>query len=103
MSRGGSYRSLQPRPKPCGGCGAPVFWVVNTATGKHLPCDIAESDVGDVVILQDGIHADVLDSESARAWVGRKYRIHFATCPLTRGYRRKRGIPEPRQEAPRAR
>jgi len=95
VSRGGTYRSLQPKPTPCKLCGAPIFFVISTGTNRRIPCDPEAVEDGDTVVLQDGVHADVLGPDAARAWVGRKYRCHFATCPQTRAYRRKRGIPEP--------
>ena len=71
----------------------PIFSVTSTPTGKGIPLDLEPAAAGDVVLLPEGTHADVLGPEAARAWVGRKFRIHFKTCPHTHGYRRKRGIP----------
>jgi len=91
MSRGGSYR---PAPPTCSHCHAPVRWIHISATGKRWPCDPEAAEAGTIVVLPDGAGVELAGEDLAN-WKGRTFRFHFATCPTTQGWRRKRGIPEP--------
>lgn len=97
-----SYRPLQPEITNCRTCGAPVFWVRASATWKWFPCDAAHVPNGNVVLI-DHRTAKVMGPEEAAATAAtseRTFQSHFRTCPQAAGWRRRRGVPEPRVEVP---
>jgi len=90
-----TYRPLQPELVPCRSCKALIFFATVTKTGKKIPMDPEAVDDGNIVLSPDCRDAEVLGPGEAPTFPGRKYRSHFATCPDAKGWRRKRGIPEP--------
>lgn len=91
----GSYRQLMPKPTPCRSCKAPIFFVRHHATRKAMPVDFKPSDAGNIVIDEGGRDAVSLGPEEAATYRGRKYVVHFMTCPDAKFWRKSRGIPEP--------
>lgn len=92
VSGGGRYRPLQPYVVHCRSCKAPIFWAT-TSGDRRIPIDA--NPVPDGTLIVDGDVAYLLGSLGLEDYSGPRYQTHFATCPDAKGWRRKRGIPDP--------
>jgi hypothetical protein len=97
----GRFRPLQPQARlvPCRSCRAPIFFARILASGKPVPIDPEPVADGNLVLVDpEGQCVNVLTPAEVPSYAGAKFQTHFRTCPDAKGWRRKRGIPEPSRQ-----
>ena len=62
----------------CRSCGANIYWLENTRTGKVAPIDAQPSEKGNIAIDLEGMQYDVVPAPSRKVMLRTN---HFMTCP----------------------
>lgn len=75
----------------CRSCGAPVFWLRHSATGKLAPIDVEPVEGGNVLIdtiagAYQVLHGARADASSVQ---DRVHTNHFQTCPQAPAWRQR--------------
>jgi hypothetical protein len=83
-------RTPEPRLEgTCRSCGAPVWWLEHTTTGKRSPVDPEPHPAGNIV-REGALNTKyrVLHAGEEPAEGEPRYRAHWVTCPMAARHRR---------------
>jgi len=85
--------SYKPPIEHCKSCGAPIYWATSEASGKRHPVDVEPVEDGNVLLSLrggTGLVARVLKKGEEVEDGRNRYTSHFATCPQSKTWRKKR-------------
>jgi hypothetical protein len=83
---------MEPEKSKCRSCGAWVFWLRNESTLKVSPIDAEPSPLGNCEVLSDSRFQTFgpLVAQLARNEGKRLHTNHFATCPQSKGWKKRK-------------